>query len=120
MRERPQSCPEAAVRDHRRAVLGWWSLFNLPRDALPGVLTEFRTALAPGGQVLIGTHAGDGELIRTEAYGGVPVSWTTYLWQADQLAQLLTDAGFQLVADVRFPAQPPSRSQVLLAAQRTA
>ncbi len=37
-------------------VLGWWSLFNLPRDVLPGVLVSFARALVPGGQVLVGTH----------------------------------------------------------------
>lgn len=100
-------------------VLGWWSLFNLPRDVLPGVLADFHTALVPGGHVLLGTHVGDGEIVRTEAYGGVPVSWTTHLWQPDQLARLLTDAGFELVADLRLPEQPPSRPQVLLAARRT-
>lgn len=101
-------------------VLGWWSLFNLPRDVLPGVLAEFRTALVPGGQALIGTHVGDGDVVRTEAYGGVPVSWTTHLWQPDRLAQLLGDAGLELVADLRFPRQSESRPQVLLAARRTA
>ena len=34
-------------------VLGWWSLFNLPRDLLPGVLATFARSLVPGGQVLL-------------------------------------------------------------------
>jgi SAM-dependent methyltransferase len=100
-------------------VLGWWSLFHLPREVLPDVLAAFATALVPGGQALVGTHVGDGEIRRTEAYGGVPVSWTTHLWQPRQLAQLLAAAGLQVVAEMRFPAQPESRPQVLLAAQRT-
>ena len=60
--------------------------------------------LAPGGQVLIGTHVGDGDVVRTEAYGGVPVEWTTHLWQPEQLAALLADAGLELVAELRLPA----------------
>ena len=99
-------------------VLGWWSLFHLPRQVLPDVLAAFATALVPAGQALVGTHVGDGELTRTQAYGGVPVSWTTHLWQPEQLAHLLADAGLQVVAEMRFPAQPRSRPQVLLAAQR--
>ena len=99
-------------------VLGWWSLFHLPRQVLPDVLAAFATALVPGGQALIGTHVGDGEVVRTQAYGGVPVSWITYLWQPEQLAHLLADAGLEVVAEMRFPAQPGSRLQVLLAAQR--
>ena len=99
-------------------VLGWWSLFNLPRAVLPGVLASFHAALVPGGQVLIGTHVGDGDVVRTEAYGGVPVSWTTHLWRPERLAGLLTDAGFEIVAELRLPEQPPVRPGVLLAARR--
>jgi SAM-dependent methyltransferase len=99
-------------------VLGWWSLFNLPRDVLPAVLAAFAAALVPGGQALIGTHVGDGEVRRSEAYGGVPVSWTTHLWRPEQLAGLLTAAGLELVCELRLPAQGQSRPQVLLAARR--
>jgi SAM-dependent methyltransferase len=101
-------------------VLGWWSLFNLPRAALPGVLAAFRAALVAGGQALIGTHVGDGDVVRTEAYGGVPVTWTTHLWRPEQLAGLLADAGLEVVAEMRFPTEPQSRPQILLAARRPA
>ena len=100
-------------------VLGWWSLFNLPRDVLPEVLAAFAAALVPGGLVLVGTHVGDGDLARTEAYGGVPVSWTTHLWQPEQLAAVFADAGLEVVAEMRWPPSPPSmRPQVLLAGRR--
>src|SRR4051795_2188561 len=100
-------------------VLGWWSLFNLPRDVLPEVLAAFAAALVPGGLVLVGTHVGDGDLARTEAYGGVPVSWTTHLWQPEQLAAVFADAGLEVVAEMRWPASPPSMCpQVLLAGRR--
>ena len=100
-------------------ILGWWSLFNLPRDVLPAVLGTYAAALVPGGQTLIGTHVGDGDLVRTEAYGGVPVSWTTHLWRPEQLASLITAAGLTVVTELRFPAMPPAtHPQVLLAARR--
>jgi SAM-dependent methyltransferase len=99
-------------------VLGWWSLFNLPRDVLPGVLGSFARALVPGGQVLLGTHVGDGDVVRTEAYGGVPVSWTTHLWRPERLAALLADAGLEPVAELRLPVDASGRPQVLLAARR--
>lgn len=102
-------------------VLGWWSLFNLPREALPGVLRTFAEALVPGGQTLVGTHVGDGDIVRTEGYGGLPVSWTTHLYRPEKLAGMLTDAGLEVTAELRLPAQPPSlRPQVLLAARRPA
>jgi SAM-dependent methyltransferase len=100
-------------------VLGWWSLFNLPRDVLPGVLASFARALVPGGQVLLGTHVGDGDVARTEAYGGVPVAWTTHLWRPEQLAVLLEAAGLEPVAELWLPPPAPGqRDQVLLAARR--
>jgi SAM-dependent methyltransferase len=102
-------------------VLGWWSLFNLPREALPGVLRTFAKALVPGGQALVGTHVGDSDVPRTEAYGGLPVCWTTHLYRPEELAGMLVDAGLEVVAELRLPAQPPSlRPQVLLAARRPA
>jgi SAM-dependent methyltransferase len=100
-------------------ILGWWSLFNLPRDVLPAVFAAYAAALVPGGQTLIGTHVGDGDLVRTEAYGGVPVSWTSHLWRPEQLTDLLTGAGLTVVAELRFPVMPPAaHPQVVLAAQR--
>ena len=100
-------------------VLGWWSLFNLPRDVLPGVLASFARALVPGGQLLLGTHVGDGDVVRTEAYGGVPVAWTTHLWQPEQLTALVSDAGLETVAELRLPPPAPGqRNQVLVAARR--
>jgi SAM-dependent methyltransferase len=102
-------------------VLGWWSLFNLPREALPGVLRTFAEALVPGGQALVGTHVGDGDIQRTEGYGGLPVSWTTHLYRPEELAGMLVDAGLEVVAELRLPVHPPSmRPQVLLAARRPA
>jgi len=99
-------------------VLGFWSLFHLPRRVLPEVFDTFAAALVPGGQALVGMHVGDGDVVRTEAYGGVPVSWTTHLWQPEQLAALLADAGLEVVAELRLPPSPSVRPGVLLAAQR--
>jgi len=102
-------------------VLGWWSLFNLPRAALPAVLRTFAGALVPGGQALVGTHVGGGDVRRTEGYGGLPVSWTTHLYRPEELAGMLVDAGLEVVAELRLPVHPPSmRPQVLLAARRPA
>lgn len=99
-------------------VLGWWSLFNLPRNILPPVLSSFARALVPGGQLIIATHLGDDDLSRTEAYGGVPVSWTTYQWQPERLAALVEEAGLRPVAELRLRADGQSGPAVVLVAQR--
>lgn len=99
-------------------LLGWWSLFNLPRAILPRVLESFARALVPGGLVMIGTHVGTEDIVRTEAYNGVPVDWTTHLWLPEQLIALVEDAGLDLVTELRFPATEQARPQVIVVARR--
>ncbi|HYO36535.1 MAG TPA: class I SAM-dependent methyltransferase [Geodermatophilus sp.] len=113
------SATELALQDASLGgVLAWWSLFNLPRDVVPDVLRSFADALLPGGQLLVGTHVGEEDLVRTEAYGGVPVTWTTHLWLPERLAALLADAGLEPVSELRMPAGPFLHPQVVLTARR--
>ena len=113
------SATELALADASLGgVLGWWSLFNLPRQVLPDVLRSFAEALVPGGHVLVGTHVGEGDLVRAEAYGGVPVAWTTHLWLPEQLAAMLADAGLEAVSELRLPADLSGHPQVVLTARR--
>lgn len=88
-------------------ILGWWSLFNLPRDIVGEVVAGFAGALVPGGQLLVALHAGEGERVRTEAYGGVPVAWTTHLWRPEEFTEVVRAAGLRVVADLRLPAPDP-------------
>ena len=99
-------------------LMGWWSLFNLPRDVLPPVLASFARALMPGGHLMVAFHVGDDDLVRTEAYGGVPVRWTTHRWRPEQLVGLVEQAGLRLVAELRLPAPGPVGSGVVLVARR--
>ena len=101
-------------------VLGWWSWFNLPRAVLPQVIARMARALRPGGQLLVGTHCGDGDVRRMSGYGDVPVQWTTHLYQPEQLATMLTDAGLEIVVELRFPPEPRQRAQVVTAARKLA
>lgn len=72
----------------------------------------------PNGQLIIGTHVGDEDVLRTEAYGGVPVRWTTYRWQPDRLTELVVQAGLRPVAEIRLPADGVIGPVVVLVAQR--
>jgi len=100
-------------------ILGWFSLFNLPRHVLPQVLESFARALVPGGHFIMGTHMGDGEFERTEAYGAVPVTWTTHLWQPDELWAILAAAGLDPVAELRLSQSVAGVPSLVLVAQRT-
>jgi SAM-dependent methyltransferase len=99
-------------------VLGWWSLFNLPRDVLPQVLAHFAQALKPGGHFITATHVGDEDALRTEAYGGVPVRWTTHKWRPEQFADLIEQAGLHPVAELRLPAEEKTGPGVVIMARR--
>lgn len=99
-------------------VLGWWSLFHLPRRVVPQVLASFAQALVPGGSLIVATHAGDGEDTRTEAYGGVPVSWTTHRWQPEAFTEMVTAAGLRPAGEVRLPGNEHSGPAFILIAQR--
>lgn len=113
------SATELELADSSLAgVLGWWSLFNLPRDVLPDVLSSFARALAPGGQAIVATHVGDDDLTRTEAYGEVPVRWTTHQWRPDRLGALIEQTGLRVTADLRLPPDGPVGAGVVLVAQR--
>ncbi|MGW4749106.1 class I SAM-dependent DNA methyltransferase [Streptomyces sp. NPDC004290] len=99
-------------------VLGWWSLFNLPREVLPQVLAMFARALKPGGHFITATHVGDEDFLRTEAYGGVPVRWTTHKWRPEQLVALIEEAGLRPVAELRVPADEHTGPGVVVMARR--
>jgi len=89
--------------DSYGGILGWWSLFNLPRSVVPQVFSRCARALRPGGQFIIATHAGDEDVTRTEAYGGVPVQWTTHRWRPEPLAAHLEAAGLRTTAVLNLP-----------------
>jgi ubiquinone/menaquinone biosynthesis C-methylase UbiE len=101
-------------------ILGWWSLFNLPRHVLPQVLDSFARALVPGGHLIIGTHLGTDDLVRTEAYGAIPVTWTTHLWQPEDLWSLLAEAGLSPVIDLRVSESVAGVPSLVVVAQRLA
>ncbi|MFF0725581.1 class I SAM-dependent methyltransferase [Streptomyces sp. NPDC004134] len=99
-------------------VLGWWSLFNLPRDVLPQVLGLFARALKPGGHFLTGTHVGEGDLLRTEAYGREGVRWTTHRWRPEDFVGLIEAAGLRPVAELRLPGDGQTGPGVVVMAKK--
>jgi SAM-dependent methyltransferase len=103
-------------------VLGWWSLFNLPRDVLPQVLALFARALKPGGHFLTGTHVADEDVdvVRTEAYGSTGVRWTTHRWRPETYVALIERAGLRPVAELRLPGDGQTGSGVVVMAQKPA
>ena len=99
-------------------VIAWFSIFHTPADELPTVFGEFHRVLAPGGQLLVATHSGDGLEAPEQAYGH-PVSYELHLLPLPRLSALLAAAGFTLTAEMHqpYPAKP-GRSVSILVAQK--
>ncbi|MFD6423026.1 class I SAM-dependent methyltransferase [Streptomyces sp. NPDC060198] len=86
-------------RDVLGGILAYYSTHHTPPALLPLVFGEFRRTLAPGGSLMLAGHVGNGRHLRpSHAYGGHPVSYTSYLLPPDRIAGLLKQAGFVLTA----------------------
>lgn len=80
-------------------LLAWYSTIHVPDEELPGVFAEFRRVLAPGGHVQLGFQVGDEPLRMTEALGQ-EVSLVFHRRQPERMAELLRDAGLEVVSRV--------------------
>ena len=58
--------------------------------------------------------------MRTEAYGGVSVRWTTHKWRPEQFVGLIEQAGLRPVAELRLPADEFSGPGLVVMAERPA
>jgi SAM-dependent methyltransferase len=85
--------------DELGGILAYYSTHHTPPELLPVVFAEFRRTLAPGGHLMIVGYVGSGErLSPTQAYGGHPVSFESFLLPADRIADLLEQAGLVVTA----------------------
>lgn len=102
-------------------VLAWYSLIHVPDDVVPGVLARFRRALRPGGVALVAFHVGDEHYVKTEGYGGHPMSVPVFRRPPERVATWLDDAGLPVEARlVREPTPPAISPQGYLLACRPA
>ncbi|MFJ9683389.1 class I SAM-dependent methyltransferase [Streptomyces sp. NPDC101194] len=85
--------------DNLGGILAYYSTHHTPPALLPVVFGEFHRTLAPGGSLMLAGHVGGGQHLRpTQAYGGRPVSYESYLLPPDRIAELLKQAGLVLTA----------------------
>ena len=78
-------------------ILAWFSTHHMPPETLAVMYREFARTLAPGARLLLGTHLGSGEQTNpTSAYGGHPVSYSSFLLPLAQIRDMLGEAGFSI------------------------
>lgn len=88
-------------------ILACYSTYHTPPDWLPVIFAEFHRTLAPGGRLLLGTYHGNGEHVRAStAYGGLPVSYESYLLPLDRIVELLEAQGLTVTARLVQPPEP--------------
>lgn len=75
-------------------LLAYYSIIHVPWELRPEVIAEFHRVLAPGGQLLLAFQVGADRGHRDEAFGK-PICLDWYRQQPDELAALLTAAGFE-------------------------
>jgi len=100
------SMTELAIKDGELGgILAYYSTHHTPPELLPIVYAEFHRALAPGGHLMLAGYVGDNDHLRpTQAYGGHPVSYESYLLPVNRIVELLGRAG--LVVTARLVQEP--------------
>ncbi|WP_329203395.1 class I SAM-dependent methyltransferase [Streptomyces sp. NBC_01435] len=101
-------------------ILAYYSTHHTPPALLPVVFGEFYRTLVPGGCLMLAGHVGADQHLRpTQAYGGHPVSYESYLLPPDRIAELLKQAGFVLTARlVEEPSEGAERTFATFLAHR--
>ncbi|MCO6008967.1 class I SAM-dependent methyltransferase [Actinoallomurus purpureus] len=110
-----------AIEDNELGgILAYYSTHHTPPTLLPIVFSEFHRTLAPGGYLMLAGHVGAGEHLRpTQAYGGHPVSFESYLLPPDRIAELLHQAGLVVTARlVHEPGEGAKRTVATFLARR--
>lgn len=100
----PFAAAHAAALPLRASALGglvaWYSLINMPTEALPAVFAEFARVTTSGALVLLAFQSGNGERVDRPTSYGQPVPLTYYLHNTLEVAALLAAAGFDVYATV--------------------
>jgi SAM-dependent methyltransferase len=75
------------------AITAFYSIIHVGREEIPGVLAEFRRALAPQGRLLISLHGGTGAIERDQFLGHA-VPFRATLVALGEIVSLVEGAGF--------------------------
>lgn len=107
--------PDASIS----AILCWYAIIHSTQSEVVSIIREVKRVLSPGGTVLFGFQAGEGEREVERAYGH-DVTLYGVLHEPTQIAELLAAAGFEILATVdRAPVASERHRQGFVLARRT-
>lgn len=100
-------------------LVAWYSIIHIPPEELPAVFAEFHRVLVPRGHLLLAFQVGDEPLHFDEAFGHA-VDLDFRRLRPDRVADLLADAGFEVLArTVREPVGAETAEQAFVVARRS-
>ena len=100
-------------------LVAWYSIIHIPPEELPAVFAEFHRVLVPRGHLLLAFQVGDEPLHFGEAFGHA-VDLDFRRLRPDRVADLLADAGFDVLArTVREPVGAETAEQAFVVARRS-
>ncbi|AKU15058.1 class I SAM-dependent methyltransferase [Luteipulveratus mongoliensis] len=100
-------------------ALGWYSLMYLHPEDRPRAFGELARVVRPGGYLATGYKMGKGVLRRASGARAYGVDFDIYWYAPEQMAQMVTDAGFKVVFTAVKPQEPDElQPQGYLIAQR--
>ena len=76
-------------------IVSYYAIIHLRREEVPRALRELHRVLQLGGKLLLAFHGGEGGFHRDEWYGE-PVSIDVTLFEGQEMADYLTEAGFEI------------------------
>lgn len=93
-------------------IVAYYSIIHIPPESVPRALAEFHRVLRPGGRLMLGFHAGAGELVHLDELWGLPIALDYYFYRPETLTSMLEAAQFTVEARiVRTPYAPDVEHQ---------
>lgn len=96
------------LRDHcARGATAWYSIIHTPGGELTATFAEIARVLLPGAPLLLGFQSGADERVDRPNAHGTSITLTSHRHDADTVARLLAESGFDVLDAATRPPELP-------------